>query len=74
MENLILRQRFSDKQSGSIISHLNIGRSELLGGYFKGVLDDVAIFDRALTQEEIKSIWINRLSGEESGLEIYYDF
>jgi hypothetical protein len=43
---------------------------------FKGIIDEVAIFNRALTDDEIKQVHQNlgRLSGNEAGLVGYWNF
>jgi hypothetical protein len=42
--------------------------------YFPGLIDDVRIYDRALSAEEIVANMHTRLAGDESGLVGYWDF
>ena len=53
-----------------------IGRSILsnLNFYFGGRIDEVNVWNKALTQAEIQGIINNELTGNESGLELYYKF
>ncbi len=53
-----------------------IGKS-LLGGFnfvYGGRIDEVTIWRKGLTQEEIETMMEDELSGDEEGLEIYYKF
>jgi len=53
-----------------------IGRIPHIGGtqYFNGTIDDVRIYNRALSAEEIRANMHTRLSGDEPGLVGYWDF
>jgi hypothetical protein len=52
---------------------LEIGGEETAGGrLFNGKINDVAIFNRDLSQEEIQAAMNNGLTGSESGLIAYY--
>lgn len=53
-----------------------IGRSILsnLDFYYSGRVDEVTLWSKALTVEEIKNIIENELEGSEEGLELYYKF
>lgn len=42
--------------------------------YYKGLLDEFRIWNRALTQAEIQANMYIELTGEEEGLELYYNF
>ena len=49
----------------------------LLGGFnfvFGGRSDEVSLWSKALTQEEIQSMMAEELTGAEEGLELYYKF
>jgi len=53
-----------------------IGKS-LLGGYnfvYGGGIDEVSVWDKALTKAEIEDIMENELSGDEEHLQLYYKF
>lgn len=41
---------------------------------FAGNLDEVRLYNRALTEKEIKSTWNHTLAGSEEGLQIYWPF
>ena len=53
-----------------------IGKS-IQGGFnfvFGGRMDEVTLWSKALTQEEIQDMMANELTGEEESLELYYKF
>jgi hypothetical protein len=53
-----------------------IGKS-LLGGFnfvYGGRIDEVSVWDKALTQSEIQDIIDNELTGTEANLQLYYKF
>ena len=53
-----------------------IGQS-ILGGfnfYFGGRIDEVSVWDKALSQSEIQDIMDNELEGNEANLQMYYKF
>ncbi|HOP12498.1 MAG TPA: peptide-N-glycosidase F-related protein [Lentimicrobium sp.] len=54
----------------------SIGRSILAGldFYWCGRTDEVSVWSKALTQEEIQDMMDNELTGQEPGLEMYYKF
>ena len=72
--------RTSNNQSGvytTSIDHVYIGRymySGLLKGSFNGAMDDVRIYDRALSAEEIQMIMHTRPEIDEPNLVGYWDF
>ena len=54
-----------------------IGRSIAGGGlnfYWGGRIDEVSVWSKALTQAEIQDMKANELTGNESGLQMYYKF
>jgi len=53
---------------------LIIGRRFLSDGYFQGRIDDVSVWNRALTQEEIQTIMSTKLQGNETDLVGYWSF
>ena len=55
-------------------SVLNIGRRGNNVNFFKGELDDLQIWDRSLTQAEVRSRSSGPLSGNENGLVGYWNF
>lgn len=53
-----------------------IGKS-ILGGYnfvYGGRVDEVSVWDKALTQTEIQDMMANELTGTEANLQLYYKF
>jgi hypothetical protein len=52
-------------------TYLTIG-SKYTGDYFDGAIDDLALFNTVLSDEEIARVMVERLSGEEDGLVAYY--
>ena len=53
--------------TGSIASSVisaNIGRNAQTDQFYKGVIDDVRIYNRALTQDEIATIYASEITGE----------
>lgn len=69
----------STNASGTIASTnkpFTIGQC-LLGGFnffFGGRADEVSLWSKALTQQEIQDMMENELNGDEQGLELYYKF
>ncbi len=69
----------STAASGSITATnkpFTIGKC-LLGGFdfvFGGRADEVSLWSKALTQQEIQDMMENELNGDEPGLELYYKF
>ena len=51
-----------------------LGTFNALGEYTSGSLDEVAIWNRALTAQEIDLMWNKRLSGGEDGLVAFWNF
>ena len=49
---------------GGTGSRLNIGRNPAFGEYFKGMIDEVSIYNRALPQSEILQLFASRHSGK----------
>ena len=45
-------------------SRLNIGRSPTFGEYFKGMIDEVSVYNQALTQADILRLFASRHSGK----------
>lgn len=63
--------------SDSIKTCLGYGYNSYYGGgpfYFKGAIDNLQIWNRALTRDEIDSTMNSHLTGHESGLVGYWDF
>jgi len=61
--------------SDSTSYHMMLGSWSSNSSYkFNGKMDDVAIYDRALSQEEIQSDMDTELTGTETGLAAYYPF
>ncbi|MDM8522052.1 Calx-beta domain-containing protein [Desulfococcaceae bacterium HSG8] len=54
--------------------NLNIGQdgTGIYGDKFKGAIDEVRIWDRARTTEEIRSAMFTRMTGNEEGLAVYW--
>jgi hypothetical protein len=67
---LVISDRASANYQGS--GDLIIGFSQLIGGYFKGTIDEVSIWNRALTSSEIQQNKEESLVGNENGL-VYYN-
>jgi hypothetical protein len=42
--------------------------------YFDGIIDEVAVFDRAITADEIQAMMYTKLAGSEPNLVAYWDF
>jgi len=55
-------------------SNLTIGYSNLGGTYFNGKMDEVRIYNKALSQSEILANMTNTLTGNENGLKGYWNF
>ncbi len=53
---------------------LYIGTSDGVNGSFKGRIDEVTVWDHALTRDEIRNYINLELNGDESGLVGYYKF
>jgi len=47
---------------GSGYDYINIGRNPKFGGYFKGIIDDVFIYNEALTKEQLDDIYQNGIA------------
>ncbi len=60
----------------TIISNENIGgfNGDPLSRGWYGIIDEVAIYNRALSDEEIRASMHRRLRGDEPGLVAYWDF
>jgi len=59
------------------IDYVEIGRHRCNGitrGFFNGAIDEVAIYNRALSAEEIRTNMHTRLAGDEPNLVGYWDF
>lgn len=54
--------------------NLSIGSTDSPGRNFNGKIDEVQIYNRALSQAEILAIMNNQLTGSETGLMGYYNF
>ncbi|MFL2994976.1 MAG: LamG-like jellyroll fold domain-containing protein [Candidatus Neomarinimicrobiota bacterium] len=52
----------------------NIGTANHASEYFKGIIDDLAIWNRALTEQQIQSNMYTNLNGDEEGLVGYWNF
>ena len=73
--NLIGSSSASGTFSSSVVP-FGIGKS-LLGGFnfvFGGRIDEVSVWDKALSQSEIQDIMDNELEGNEPNLQLYYKF
>ncbi|MDJ0616955.1 MAG: FG-GAP-like repeat-containing protein [Calothrix sp. MO_192.B10] len=55
-------------------SPITLGSSQHVDNYYNGGLDDIAIWNKALTVGEIGASLENQLTGTESGLVSYYSF
>ncbi len=72
--------RTSNNQTGDYVTsidYVSIGRHSYRRanrGLFNGVIDEVAIYNRALSAEEIQANMHTRLAGDEPGLVGYWDF
>ncbi len=72
--------RTSNDQAGDYVTsidYVSIGRHSYRGanrGLFNGVIDEVAIYNRALSAEEIRANMHQRLAGDEPNLVGYWDF
>ena len=69
----------SKNASGTIaVEHapLIIGRNlfSTAAFYYGGAADEVSLWTKALTQEEVQEMMTNELNGSEEGLELYYKF
>jgi len=53
---------------------LRIGRAGSGGAYWKGMIDDVSIWDIPLTRIQIRRLMFERLGGKERGLVGYWSF
>jgi hypothetical protein len=61
--------------NASTMVDLHLGRDSSADRYhFNGMIDDVAVFDRALTPEEVVILGKTTLSGNESNLLVYWHF
>ena len=66
--------------SGSTIDYDNSGKNYRIGtintGHypFNGKIDEVAVFNRALSAEEIRALMHTKLTGDEPNLVAYWDF
>jgi hypothetical protein len=59
------------------VNGVAIGRSKVLTSYtefFDGIIDEVAIYNRALSAEDVQKIMYRKLTGDEPGLVGYWDF
>ncbi|MGB2601581.1 MAG: LamG-like jellyroll fold domain-containing protein, partial [Candidatus Omnitrophota bacterium] len=54
--------------------HFWVGKTQVSSERFDGAIDDVAVFDRALTEEEMQDLVNNDLSGLGDSLQAYYSF
>lgn len=55
-------------------NHYNGWRTVHKGGVFDGLIDDVAIFNRVLSPQDIRDLRYRRITGEEKGLAAYWGF
>ncbi len=60
------------KPSFTLNTVLRIGKRHHFGIFFKGQIDEVRIWNRALTQTEIRNNMNKQLTGNEPGLVAYY--
>lgn len=54
---------------GDLVMGFGVG-----AGFFRGTLDEVTVWDRALTKAEVVAMQARSLSGREAGLRYYYRF
>ncbi|MFQ5577571.1 MAG: LamG-like jellyroll fold domain-containing protein, partial [Anaerolineae bacterium] len=63
--------------AGTVISpdgSLALGQNQSGGGYFSGALDEVRLWNRALTETEVAADRRQQLAGDEPGLVAYWPF
>jgi hypothetical protein len=58
------------------VNGVAIGRSKVTSytEFFDGIIDEVAIYNRALSAEDVQKIMYRKLTGDEPGLVGYWDF
>ncbi len=75
LDGLLVASR--DAVDAPIPSHdaaLYFGAFNGVGEFTNGELDEIAVWTRALSEEEVRAGWFKKLSGSEAGLEGYWDF
>ena len=75
LDGLLVASR--DAVDAPIPSHdaaLYFGAFNGVGEFSNGELDEIAVWTRALSEEEVRAGWFKKLSGSEAGLEGYWDF
>jgi len=65
---------FGLKQAKKNTLPLRIGRAAVGNNYWKGMIDDVAIWDVPLSQDRLRKLMFERLGGREHGLVGYWSF
>jgi len=53
---------------------LRIGRAGSGNAFFHGMIDDVSVWNKALSETEIQRLMFERLGGNEDGLQGYWSF
>ena len=71
---LVSSRNSSDSDIPNHEAPVYIGAFNGLGEFTSGSLDEVVIWSRALTAEEIKTNWNKKLTGEEDGIIAFWDF
>ena len=71
---LVSSRNSSDNDIPNHEAPVYIGAFNGLGEFTSGSLDEVVIWSRALTAEEIKTNWNKKLTGEEDGIIAFWDF
>ena len=71
---LVSSRNSSDNDISNHEAPVYIGAFNGLGEFTSGSLDEVVIWSRALTAEEIKTNWNIKLTGEEDGIIAFWDF
>ncbi|PKP23295.1 MAG: hypothetical protein CVU05_00155 [Bacteroidetes bacterium HGW-Bacteroidetes-21] len=49
-------------------------RADTIGGYLSGMMDEIRIWDHVRSQSQISTMYQQRLTGNETGLLLYYNF
>ena len=71
---LVSSRNSSDNDIPNHEAPVYIGAFNGLGEFTSGSLDEVVIWSRALSAEEIKTNWNKKLTGEEDGIIAFWDF
>lgn len=68
------RVRFTRDIFISADLRLTLGISDRTWNYFKGGMDEVSYWNKAISAAEVQSIMNNKLQGDENNLIVYYNF